>query len=62
MPARYVKRPNACVSWPCLSPVFLTHGINRLDPLSGITKMTTDGSFDKMLNAATAEWDKAQAK
>ena len=28
----------------------------------GITELTTDGSFDKMLNEATAEWDKDQAK
>lgn len=27
----------------------------------GITDLTTDGSFDKMLNEATAEWDKAQS-
>lgn len=27
----------------------------------GITEMTTDGSFDKMLTKATREWDKAQA-
>ena len=28
----------------------------------GITEMTTDGSFDKMLNEATTTWDDAQAK
>jgi polar amino acid transport system substrate-binding protein len=28
----------------------------------GITEMTTDGSFDKMLSEAQAKWDNAQAK
>jgi hypothetical protein len=27
-----------------------------------ITEMTTDGTFDKMLDDATKSWDEAQAK
>jgi hypothetical protein len=28
----------------------------------GITELTTDGSFDKMLTEATAKWDSGQGK
>jgi hypothetical protein len=28
----------------------------------GITEMTTDGSFDKMLTEATAKWDSGPGK